>query len=112
MEQIAGRRREKMKDLRTPPAKRRHAELSPVPGASHPSCPGSGSRKAGGKLGHGDGGGANLAPNRPGASCTAAGCSATVRPSKVVEVPPGAAGGKEQGGITTSQLWFHQLSSF
>lgn len=52
MEQSTGRHREKMKDLRTSPAKHRHTELSSVPRASYPSFPGLGSSKAGGKLGH------------------------------------------------------------
>lgn len=52
MEQSTGRRREKMKDLRTSPAKHRHTELSSVPRASYPSFPRLGSSKAGGKLGH------------------------------------------------------------
>ena len=111
MEQIAGRCREKMKDLRTPPAKHRHTELSPVPGASHSSFPGLGLSKAGGKLGHCQATvtvtvqtcpGTGLS-EQPAASSAAAGCSATVRPSKVMEVPPQSCWDNEQG-ITIPQF--------
>lgn len=100
MEQIAGRCREKMKDLRTPPAKHGHTGLCPVPGASHPSFPGLGLSKAGGKLGHHQATVTVTVQTCPGTgpsdqratSSAAASHSATVWPSKVMEVPPRAAG--------------------
>lgn len=85
MEQIAGRHREKMKDLGSPAAKHRHREGFPVPGASHPSFPGLGTRKAGGKLGQ------HLAMVGTCPSVRrlhpAAGCSAMAQPREVMEEP-------------------------
>lgn len=99
MEQSTGRHREKMKDLRTSSVKHRHTELSVLCAQSLlPILPGFGLEqgwwKAGTPPGHGAGDSANQALGHPAdpASSAAADYLATVRPSKVMEATPRAAG--------------------